>query len=118
MKLITAIALTCLAAGCRTTEHYATRPDSVTIITYTAASPQVVRVTKTELTAECEALFPCYKSLPAGDNAGGWEVSYEFYFNFGGTSLLVISDGKKWSNSRGDFLVSGDIEQVLKKLQE
>jgi len=118
MKWIPAIAVVCLLAGCMTPNPYSTRPDSVTIISHTGGTAKVVRVNKTDLTAQCEALFPRYRSVPSSDIAGGWEVAYEFYFNFGGRSLYVFSDGEDWSNVNGDFPVNGNIKQLLKKINE
>ena len=118
IKWMSAIAVACLLTGCMTTNPYTRRLDSVTIISHTAGAGKAIRVSKTKLTAQCEALFPGYKSVPSSDIAGGWEVAYEFYFNFGGRSLYVFSDGEDWSNGNGDFPVNGNIEKLLKQINE
>ena len=118
-KSILTILMAGLLAGCMSSNPYADHPDSVVVISYPAGRPaEVLRVTSPHLVSHLEGLFPGYKDLPSSDTAGGWEAVYEVYFNFGGKSLRVISDGQDWSNGHGDTPVKGRIDKVLKTIRE
>ncbi len=108
-----------LFVGCVPSDSYTGAPNNVVIISYhDPLDPQVAAVvTEAEQISKCEALFPKYRSIPASHTAGGWKITYEFYFNFGGRSLRVFLDGEDWSMGHGDFPINGDLKKLISELK-
>jgi hypothetical protein len=118
-RVLGAIALVTflVTASCSTYRQKTYRPVSVTVISYQEDPPVVFRVLKTDQIAEMESFFPRYRCIPEhGGDPSGWDIGYEVFFNFWDRSFHLFSDGKRWTNTRGevDLPVQGDLSKFLK----
>jgi len=68
-----------------------------------------------EQVEEWEKCFPGYRDLPDG-GGNGFFASYLVYFECeNGLSYRIHTDGTNWSNGKGTFPVSGNIDDLFRR---
>lgn len=114
---ITAAVVACLLVGCSSVPLRFQNAQEFVVVEHDAPdADRVAFSTGGTLVAECEHLFPAYKTIPRGDSGPCWATKYDIFVCFdGGRAVRITSDGNVWTMGRGYLPINGDLRAFFRK---